>query len=115
MDDTANIYVRGFDGLSAMGQLGGLDVVAARDMVRHVAQEAPDTAAAMWGRYLGSRFRALTDDAALSCALQRGEERRVSRRESARLCGVSEELMDRVMDGAVDREAVELRAQMYRM
>ena len=50
MESNADIYVKGFDGLSAMGQLGDLQADVAYGMIGQVAAESPDVARAMRDR-----------------------------------------------------------------
>lgn len=115
MESNADIYVRGFDGLSAMGQLGDLQADVAYGMIGQVAAESPDVARAMRDRYMDARRQTLVASAAYRAAAAQQERDTARVAMLARRTGAPEELVAKALAGDVDRAAVELRAQMYRM
>lgn len=115
MESNADIYVKGFDGLSAMGQLGDLQADVAYGMIGQVAAESPDIARAMRDRYMDARVQVQVESATrrATAAQRKMDAARVST--LARRSGAPEELVARALAGDVGRDAVELRAQLYRL
>lgn len=115
MTESAETYVKGFDGLVGMGQLGNLDVDAAYGMVSAVRAESPETAGAMWSRYMEARL-----DSILAPAMGRYSEHEENRRQDrvARLASrlsVSRESVEKALGDDQSRESAELRSLIYRM
>lgn len=115
LDQTARTYVRGFDGLSRMGQLGRLSPDLAVRMAKHVAKDAPDTAMEMTRRFDDARWDLLMDVSSDIVRVADLRRRDVERDRLARRAGMTRAEIDRVAAGGHDRAIVEARAALYRI
>lgn len=115
MDPTARTYVRGFDGMTRMGQLGRLRPDLAHRMAMHVAKDAPETAATMTRMFDDARWDMLVSVAAEDARVANLSRQDSERNALAARSGMTRAEIDRVMAGGYDREIVEARAALYRM